>query len=204
MLVLLLSSLPDESIQPERKSPATRSISPDPDARRPAVADGRISGAARIPLNRDRVNGSRSGAHAAINTSAFKGRSCRTGTSHEEIGIAENDLTVRADIDEKAGLFLVFHKISGENTGGNISPHVTANTGGEGNEGFWVNVQARFNGPEMGNLQHGRRVGLQPQIFRLEPEKEMRHDRITRYAAAGYIFFQSRGILKRLLDETVH
>ena len=74
------------------------------------------------------LNGPVRGPHAAGDVAAFESRPGGAGARHQEILVAEGDLTIGAQVNEEAELRFVPNQ-AGKHTGSDVAAHIGADVG---------------------------------------------------------------------------
>ena len=172
--------MPEGSSIPALQSSASRSIIPDPQrAARLAAANDRDLGAAGRRIDPDALDGPTRRAHPATYAAPFEGRAGRGGAGHQPLTVADDHLAIGADIEEQANLLAVGDEGGLKQPRGDIAADIAADARREQHVGIGVHGQADLVPAQQGRTVDRRRVGLQADIFRIEPKQEVDHGRVA-------------------------
>ena len=118
------------------------------------------------------------GAHPVLDPPAFKRRARRTGRGHHPFGIPDDNFAVGTDVDVQGQGFALVNPRA-QHPRDDIPPHVR----GDRWESIEMNVisdlQPDLPGPDRRNIIGDRGVGRFPDVFGVEPQEEMGHNRIS-------------------------
>ena len=123
--------------------------------------------------------------HAAGDIAALKRRACRAGAGHHEIAVAEDQLAVRAEVDEERKFVLIPDKAR-ECTCGDIAANIRADVRRQQNFRVRVGREAEILGRHATPLEKRRDIRLHAHGVRVHAQKQMVHRRVRRDADAEH------------------
>ena len=110
-------------------------------------------------------------AHAAVDSSSLERGPGRAGAADQELGIADHQLAVGADVEEETDVGRIRRQIGAQQSGRDVAAQVASHARGLEDPGVRVDIELQFGGPERRRLEQRRRIGLQPDGLRLHPQQ---------------------------------
>ena len=157
----------------------------------------------RRPVDPHPLDRARRGALAAGDLRALEGRAGRRGAGEQPLAIAEHDLGVGADVDEKRELVPEVRAF-GEHDARRIGADMAGDAGQRIDEGAGRDVEAEFARARFVSRVDGQREGRAAELGRIEAENEMVHDRIADHRHFDDVAARNAGLPRGLADQRVH
>src|SRR5579872_6896680 len=149
------------------------------------------------PLDR-----ARGGALAAGNLRAFEGGPGRRGAGEQAAAIAEDDLGVRADIDQQREIVAKIRAF-GQDHAGRIGADMAGNARKAIDKGAWRDAQAQFRSARLLWAVDGQGERRAAKLGRIEAESEVMHDRIADQRDLYDVLALGRGLVDDIADQRV-
>ena len=139
-------------------------------------------------------------AHAAGDVAALEGRACRAGARDHEVAVAEDDLAVRAEVDEQGQLVAV-PEHAGERTGGDIAADIGADVRRKADGGVRMGGQAEVVHAQAVPVEEGGDIRLHADGIGLHADEQVVHRRVAGNAQAHDARGRQLGILTQGLHQ---
>ena len=108
----------------------------------------------------------------------LEGRACRAGARDHEIAVAENDLAVRAEVDEQGQLVAV-PEHAGERTGGDIAADIRADVRRKADGGVRMRGQAEVVHAQAVPVEEGGDIRLHADGIGVHADEQVVHRRVV-------------------------
>ena len=171
------------SMIPEPQMPVMPGLG-DAGSRTPGSSDQastpmtRKRGSSVVAVDPDALDGARRRALPAGDLGALEGRAGRARGGEQPALVAEDDLGVRADVDdERHPLGLV--RLLGEDHAGRVGPDVTGDARQDVDAGAGVGAQAELRRGRADRPVRGQRERRATERRRVDAEQEVMHDRVA-------------------------
>ena len=133
----------------------------------------------RLAVDPDPLDGARRGALAAADLGALEGGAGRRRRGEQEVAVAEDDLGVRADVDDELDDLALVGRLGEDHAGG-----VGADVAGDARQDVDAGTRmgARDPAPRPGRRRPGRsraRTARDAERDRVDAEHEVMHDRVA-------------------------
>ena len=140
--------------------------------------DDAETGLQRVLVDADALDGTRRGALAGRNLRALECRTCRRGGGKHALAVADDNLGIGADIDDK-GVDLGLLRGLGKHHAGGVGAHMAGDARQHIDPRALVDAKAKLACADLDGGIDGQRKGRAAKLDRVDPQKQVMHDRIA-------------------------